>query len=123
MIKARPHRAASCGEPCGVNDCTEFYAELCRGASECCFDFRGVEFLKQTEAIANSFESRFVFRSEMLRCALRIVLKIISEVESAISRQLVERVDFSFASLQRGADVVLWIIIQLHTAQLQGHDC
>ena len=58
----------------------------------------------------------------MFRCALRIVIKIISEVESAITRQLVERVDFSFARLQRGADVFLRIIIQLHPARLQPRD-
>ncbi len=58
----------------------------------------------------------------MLRCALRIVIKIISEVESAISWQLVERIDLSFARLQRGAHVLLRIIIHLHPARLQPRD-
>ena len=45
MIKTRSHSAASRREPYGVNDCAEFYAELCRGSFKCRFDFCGVEFL------------------------------------------------------------------------------
>ncbi len=54
----------------------------------------------------------------MLRCALRIVIKLVREVESAISWQLVERVDLSFARLQRSVDVLLGIIVHLHPARL-----
>ena len=58
----------------------------------------------------------------MFRRALRIVIKIIREVESTISWQFVECIDFSFTRLQRGAHVLLRIIIHFHTARLQPRD-
>src|SRR5881227_2010191 len=58
----------------------------------------------------------------MLCCALKIVTKIIFEIEPAIRWQLVKRVDLPFARLECGADVFLRIIIQLYAARFQrGH--
>jgi hypothetical protein len=45
MIKTRSDSAASRREPYGVNDCAEFYAELCRDSFKRRFDFSGVKFL------------------------------------------------------------------------------
>src|SRR4029450_4584611 len=55
----------------------------------------------------------------MFRDAFRIVIEIVCEVEPAIGWQLVKGVDLAFARLQRRADVVFRVIIDLHAARLQ----
>ena len=52
----------------------------------------------------------------MFRDAVRIVIEIVCEIESAIRWQLVEGVDLAFACLQRRADVFLREIVDLDAA-------
>ena len=52
-------------------------------------------------------QSRFVFRDEMFRHAIRVVDDVVREVETAVRRQLIEGIDLAFAGFQRSADVIL----------------
>jgi hypothetical protein len=47
----------------------------------------------------------------------RVVLEIVGEIESAIARQFVERIDLAFARLEGGTDVFVREVVDLDSAR------
>src|SRR4029077_258922 len=119
MIEARAEIAAGDGEAGRMHERADFDAEFCGRGFKCRFNFGRIKLLQHAERIANGFEPRLVFGTKMFGDALGVVLEIVGEIEPAIGRQFVERVDLAFASLQRGTDVFVREVVDLDSARAQ----
>src|SRR4051812_8423360 len=120
MVKARAHVAARHSQPRWMYNRASFHTELCSSTFQRRFYASGIEFFERAECFANRLDARLVFRGEVLRYTLRVVVEIIVEIETAVSRQLIKRIDLSLARLQSSADELLRKIVEFYPTRFQA---
>src|SRR5438552_6351942 len=106
MVKARTRVAAGDGKTSGVNKRADFRAELGGSGFHRRLQICSVEVLQRGERITHDDEPRFVLRDEMFCGAFGVVADVVREIETAIRRQLTEDLEFAFAGIERGPDII-----------------
>ena len=106
MVETRAGVAAGDGKTRGMNQRADFHAKRCGRSFQSGFQIGCVEYFERSESVTHRGEPRFVFRHEMFRDSFRVVLEVIPEIETAVSRQLAEDPELSFAGLERGPHVI-----------------
>ena len=119
MIQAGASVTAGYSETGRMHDHAGFDSQFLRGCFHRRFNFAYGKIFHTGKSFAHGFKSRLILSGKIFRDAFRMVFEIIVEVESAVSRELIEGIDLAFAGFERSQNVMIREILQLHAARSQ----